>query len=74
MEEQHKIIRQVYAAKEDVKEADLLISTYMPFIKAETAKFLKGNYGQLEAKGGGVLFWRANPGRGVLGERDGWGN
>ena len=41
MEEQHKIIRQVYAAKEDVKEADLLISTYMPFIKAETAKFLK---------------------------------
>ena len=41
MKDEHKIVQQVYAAKEDVKAADRLISTYMPFIKAETAKFLK---------------------------------
>ena len=41
MKDEHKIIQQVYAAKEDMQEADQLISTYMPFIKTETAKFLK---------------------------------
>lgn len=41
MNDEHKIIQQVYAAKEDMEAADRLIGTYMPFIKAETAKFLK---------------------------------
>ncbi|MCR5110661.1 MAG: RNA polymerase subunit sigma [Ruminococcus sp.] len=37
----HQIISQVYAAKKDSHAADQLISDYMPFIKSETAKFLK---------------------------------
>lgn len=41
MNDEHKIIQQVYAAKEDVQAADRLIVTYLPFIKTETAKFLK---------------------------------
>ena len=41
MKDEHKIIRQVYAAKEDMAEADALIRTYMPFIRAETARWLK---------------------------------
>lgn len=41
MNEEHKIIQQVYAAKEDAQEADRLIGAYLPFIKTETAKFLK---------------------------------
>ena len=41
MNDEHKIIQQVYAAKEDVQAADALIRAYLPFIKAETAKFLK---------------------------------
>ena len=41
MRDEHKIIQQVYAAKEDVEAADRLIGVYMPFIKAETAKYLK---------------------------------
>ena len=41
MNDEHKIIQQVYAAKEDIQAADQLIGTYMPFIKAETARFLK---------------------------------
>ncbi len=41
MNDEHKIVQQVYAAKEDVKAEDRLIGTYMPFIKTETAKFLK---------------------------------
>ena len=41
MNDEHKITQQVYAAKNDVLVADQLIGTYMPFIKAETAKFLK---------------------------------
>lgn len=41
MNDEHKIVQQVYAAKEDVKAEDWLIGTYMPFIKTETAKFLK---------------------------------
>ena len=35
------IISRVYAAKEDISEADALVRQYLPFIKAETAKFLK---------------------------------
>ena len=41
MNDEHKNTQQVYAAKDDVLVADQLIGTYMPFIKAETAKFLK---------------------------------
>ena len=41
MNEENTIIQQVYAAKTDNQEADRLIGAYMPFIKAETAKFLK---------------------------------
>lgn len=41
MNEGQDIIQQVCAAKEDVQAADAFISAYMPFIKAETAKFLK---------------------------------
>ena len=41
MNNEHKIVQQVYAAKEDVQAADRLIGTYLPFIKTETAKFLK---------------------------------
>lgn len=37
----HQIISQVYEAKKDAKAADKLISDYMPFIRAETAKYLK---------------------------------
>lgn len=40
MNEYKEIIRQVTAAKENTQEADILIRAYMPFIKAETAKFL----------------------------------
>ena len=40
MNDEHKIIQQVYAAKEDIQAADDLIRAYLPFIKAETAKFL----------------------------------
>lgn len=38
--ETHEIITRVNLAKTDSREADKLISDYMPFIKAETAKFL----------------------------------
>ena len=41
MQDEHELIQQVYAAKEDMEAADRLIGAYMPFIKAETAKFLK---------------------------------
>lgn len=41
MSDEHKIVQQVYAAKEDIQAADQPIGTYMPFVKAETAKFLK---------------------------------
>ncbi len=37
----HQIIAQVYQAKKDSHAADELIASYMPFIKSETAKFLK---------------------------------
>lgn len=39
MNNEHKIVQQVYAAKEDVQAADRLIGTYLPFIKTETANF-----------------------------------
>ena len=41
MRQEHTILQQVYAAKQDVAAADQLICDYLPFIKAETAKFLK---------------------------------
>ncbi len=41
MDSGEKIIQQVYAAKEDMREADRFIGAYMPFIRAETAKWLK---------------------------------
>lgn len=41
MNEEHGILEQVYAAKESVQSADQLIGDYLPFIRAETAKFLK---------------------------------
>ena len=36
----HQLVRQVYAAKEDPEKADDLIRAYIPFIRAEAAKFL----------------------------------
>ena len=41
MNEEHGILEQVYAAKESVQAAAQLIGDYLPFIRAETAKFLK---------------------------------
>ena len=41
MNNEHSIVLQVYAAKENIQTADDFIRTYLPFIKAETAKFLK---------------------------------
>ena len=40
MEKEHEIIRAVYAAKEDNTAADDLIRRYIPFIRAESSKFL----------------------------------
>lgn len=41
MEREHEIIEMVYAAKEDSEAADRLIAKYLPFIKAQTAKFTR---------------------------------
>lgn len=41
MKEGNTIVLQVQEAREDVQAADQLIRDYLPFIKAETAKFLK---------------------------------
>lgn len=41
MNEEHVLVSQVCAAKEDMAAADRLISSYLPFIKSETAKYLK---------------------------------
>lgn len=41
MNEEHVLVGQVYEAKEDMEAADRLISSYLPFIKSETAKYLK---------------------------------
>lgn len=38
---QHEIVEQVYAAKKDTRAADALVRQYLPFIKSETAKFLR---------------------------------
>ncbi len=38
MQNEHRIIRLVYAAKNDLQKADELIRTYVPFIKAEASK------------------------------------
>ena len=40
MEKEHEIVRAVYAAKEDNSAADELIWRYIPFIRAESSKFL----------------------------------
>lgn len=40
MEKDHEIVRAVYAAKEDNQAADRLIRRYIPFIRAESSKFL----------------------------------
>jgi len=37
----HQILSRVYAAQKDSHAADELIASYMPFIRSETAKFLK---------------------------------
>ena len=38
---EHEIVRRVAAAQKDAQDADALVRQYLPFIKAETAKFLK---------------------------------
>ncbi len=35
MNNEHKIVQQVYAAKEDVQAADRLIGTYLPFLSRQ---------------------------------------
>ena len=40
MDEEHQIVEQVYRAKRDTQAADELIGRYMPFIRAQTARFL----------------------------------
>ena len=40
MSDAHAIVKQVNEAKNNLEAADSLIVTYLPFIKAETAKFL----------------------------------
>ena len=39
MSKEHEIVSQVYLAKENSEAADALVRQYLPFIKAETAKF-----------------------------------
>ena len=41
MQEEYVLVSQVYAAKEDMEAADRLIGSYLPFIRSETAKYLK---------------------------------
>ena len=38
---EHDIIRKIEAAKKNPEAAELLIETYMPFIKTQTAKVIK---------------------------------
>lgn len=40
MEKDHQIVQAVYAAKEDNDKADGLIRKYIPFIRAESSKFM----------------------------------
>ncbi len=41
MNSEHEIVAQVYAAKTDNRAADQFLRQYLPFIKSETAKFLR---------------------------------
>ena len=41
METEHRIVRSVYAAKEDSDKADDLIRSYIPFIRSEATKFME---------------------------------
>ncbi|MBS6196669.1 MAG: RNA polymerase subunit sigma [Clostridiales bacterium] len=41
MNHEHEIVAQIYAAKEDSRAADQLLGKYLPFIKSETAKYIK---------------------------------
>ena len=43
MNDEHKIVEQVYASKEDIRAADDLIRAYLPFIKAENGKVFKAS-------------------------------
>lgn len=40
MQSEYQIVKQVYAAKENMRAADDLISAYIPFIRSEASKFL----------------------------------
>ena len=40
MNQEHEIVKRVAAARSSSEEADRLVRDYLPFIKAETAKFL----------------------------------
>jgi len=40
METEHRIVKAVYAAKEDSDKADDLIRSYIPFIRSEATKFM----------------------------------
>lgn len=40
MPDEHTIVRQVYAAKDDMGKADEMIRAYLPFIRREASKFL----------------------------------
>ena len=40
MENNHELVRAVYAAKEDNQKADELICRYIPYIRAEASKFM----------------------------------
>ena len=40
METEHRIVKAVYAAKEDTDKADDLIRSYIPFIRSEVTKFM----------------------------------
>ena len=35
MQEEHVLVSQVYAAKEDMEAADRLIGSYLPFIRSD---------------------------------------
>ena len=39
MQKEHRLVREVYAAKTDMEKADRLIRDYIPFIRSEPAKF-----------------------------------
>ncbi len=40
MENEHQVVRAVYAAKSDIQKADELIRAYLPFIRSEVSRFL----------------------------------